>query len=1149
MRDYVASALAPSSPRWKKRPSTSPSSPSCKVEFPRTAPSYLFEKALPPLPGAAGPASPSINTNASTGIINSTHRTTVPQIPVARQPMLGLGLALDMPSTSIFDANTISTGSPQRLDVTSEYASSTGTNGGHQRVRGLSFGSSSPLSFAGDLKTKGKEKDVDIGKASPKLTRKGSFWSRKRYFNHSPEARTPSTPSVVAPSFSPIKAEQVSPIGSSEKQTPSHVRGLSRSLSSRSFPYRSSPPVMDSGTSCTPTASRIRPSSAKTSRTSNWSGFLHPTAKEKNSAELHGSRLLMPSDKPHRASRPRAQTNPPLLHRLSLNIFSFATSPPSPNPQYLSAIEVATIPSSGKSRTGVSTSARDGETSAAYVQRLVSSVRKADVAGILASSAERFYTESLQLYIDRFDFVNDPLDIAMRKLLMHVGLPRETQQIDRVIEAFARRYLSCNPDLFTSEDHPYILAFSLIMLHTDTFNKSNKRKMTKVDYVKNTKLPGVASEVLECFYDNIVFAPFIFIEDPLDTVGQVISGPSNRLFPSVSTPSLASNGNAGTFLKSNKIDPYYLIVHNLLSPLRVNVHSYIPAENPFSYEGTAGPWDIDKLQHDFSSVAILLVDGPDQWRDSSDTAIVTPQFEVDAAGCFPQIPPLLATTCALKITKVSLLNKKDDILVGGKKATNRKWRSWTVVLTTSHLLFFRDPSFVNTLRSYLESSRERVRLPDYVPFKPDESLAIRDSIAIFDQLYTKYANTLRFVMSDGRQTLLQAPDEKDLNDWIARINYTSTFRTAQIRVRPRNMTGKMVELTGVAAATSHLQDIQHHRRSIQVHNWDNNACSQSSVTLTDNPDQKPHAESEILLRHGRQVPTAPEVDGADQFKATFDQIKADLAAGNCILREMAHDCPVTTSPCGSHCRGSGQMPSRAHVIQSKVEFIQDDIAKIQLLLDSDMRVVHSIARLTPFQKTSRDRLHAALQVIHKRITQLRINLVKLLCYHDTLCRDLSSEVRSWGEAKRIAFQAAKQTLQKHYDGSQSRPMRFMNDSEPGAQKRSRSQSINSSKHSLSISGSFYSAIDHWASPSEAPSSPKDTGVHREQAREAHDSPTLFIHSSSSEASHDRPRVDGLGNGVQEEAEMWDKTRCAQRVSLVRLPSTLLMAKLPRTPST
>ena len=99
---------------------------------------------------------------------------------------------------------------------------------------------------------------------------------------------------------------------------------------------------------------------------------------------------------------------------------------------------------------------------------------------------------------------------------MHVGLPRETQQIDRVMEAFAARYREDHADLYVSDgtgphsspvslldafllcaDHPYILAFSLIMLHTDAFNKSNKRKMTKVDYVKNTRLPGVPSEVLD----------------------------------------------------------------------------------------------------------------------------------------------------------------------------------------------------------------------------------------------------------------------------------------------------------------------------------------------------------------------------------------------------------------------------------------------------------------------------------------------------------------------------------------------------------------------------------------------------------------------------------------------------------------------------
>jgi Sec7-like guanine-nucleotide exchange factor len=79
---------------------------------------------------------------------------------------------------------------------------------------------------------------------------------------------------------------------------------------------------------------------------------------------------------------------------------------------------------------------------------------------------------------------------------MEVGLPRETQQIDRVMEAFSSRYSECNPTLFADKDHGYVLAFSLIMLHTDAFNPSNRSKMTRTDYVKNTSLAGLPAEVL-----------------------------------------------------------------------------------------------------------------------------------------------------------------------------------------------------------------------------------------------------------------------------------------------------------------------------------------------------------------------------------------------------------------------------------------------------------------------------------------------------------------------------------------------------------------------------------------------------------------------------------------------------------------------------
>lgn len=160
----------------------------------------------------------------------------------------------------------------------------------------------------------------------------------------------------------------------------------------------------------------------------------------------------------------------------------------------------------------------EGETPEAYVQRLLVEISKSEIARTLSSqyvpptfsyvpcslpnissfhSSDAFYSATLTAYLRTFDFSGDPLDIALRKLLMEASLPTETQQIDRVMEAFAVQYNASNPGLFASSDTPYVLAFSLVMLSTDQFNPSNKNKMSKADYVKNTKVEGVSTEVLE----------------------------------------------------------------------------------------------------------------------------------------------------------------------------------------------------------------------------------------------------------------------------------------------------------------------------------------------------------------------------------------------------------------------------------------------------------------------------------------------------------------------------------------------------------------------------------------------------------------------------------------------------------------------------
>ena len=59
-------------------------------------------------------------------------------------------------------------------------------------------------------------------------------------------------------------------------------------------------------------------------------------------------------------------------------------------------------------------------------------------------------------------------------------LPGEAQKIDRLVEKFAERYVSCNAEsYFRSADVAYVLAYSVVMLNTDAHNPQVKTKMTK----------------------------------------------------------------------------------------------------------------------------------------------------------------------------------------------------------------------------------------------------------------------------------------------------------------------------------------------------------------------------------------------------------------------------------------------------------------------------------------------------------------------------------------------------------------------------------------------------------------------------------------------------------------------------------------------
>ena len=105
------------------------------------------------------------------------------------------------------------------------------------------------------------------------------------------------------------------------------------------------------------------------------------------------------------------------------------------------------------------------------------------------------------------------------------------------MEAFARRYHACNPTLFQHEDTAFVLAFSVLMLHTDLHNHSNPSKMTKEQFVKNNRGiddgNDIPRSILEGIYDRIHDKEFQVCVDSSLTIEELMKRVSNAPASSV----------------------------------------------------------------------------------------------------------------------------------------------------------------------------------------------------------------------------------------------------------------------------------------------------------------------------------------------------------------------------------------------------------------------------------------------------------------------------------------------------------------------------------------------------------------------------------------------------------------------------------------
>ncbi|XP_072120708.1 PH and SEC7 domain-containing protein 2 [Mobula birostris] len=110
--------------------------------------------------------------------------------------------------------------------------------------------------------------------------------------------------------------------------------------------------------------------------------------------------------------------------------------------------------------------------------------KRCDVARHLGKNND-FSRLVAEEYLSFFDFTDLTLDKALRCFLKAFPLMGETQERERVLIPFSKRYCQCNPDYINSEDGVHTLTCALMLLNTDLHGHNIGKKMSCQQFISN----------------------------------------------------------------------------------------------------------------------------------------------------------------------------------------------------------------------------------------------------------------------------------------------------------------------------------------------------------------------------------------------------------------------------------------------------------------------------------------------------------------------------------------------------------------------------------------------------------------------------------------------------------------------------------------
>lgn len=566
-----------------------------------------------------------------------------------------------------------------------------------------------------------------------------------------------------------------------------------------------------------------------------------------------------------------------------------------------------------------------GETPEDFVERLKLTKLHSTIVVILSRNDTEFCIKALQLYIDSsFDFKGDPIDIALRKFLMAVQLPKETQQIDRILECFADTYQKANSSIYLGSETAYIIAFSLMILHTDFFNKNNKHKMQKSEYIRNTYAKGVQKDILEYFYDNITYTPFIHTDE------DVANGLNGRHWARRSS-SFGRNG-------KDLLDPYTLILENRLDIIRPSLKSVLTTKDPYDFVPVG-----DKAE--FNSLREQFVHGPYLQLVSSRSR---PEAFLSANG-LDDLERGVPGMVDIKVVKIGILYRREARRMIYSKST---WKEWGAILTASQLYLFKDVSWIKSclLNQHGDDTATAGRIIN-APidgFHPSAVLSTIDMAALLhDTGEVGLVNAFLLAGRGGAQDWFAASSEDEMTDWIKKINFAASFNTYHVSIYGIGKTDRSVKL----------------QNKLQSQIEQSPLLSTFAEASDDEDDQLNH--------------DFPHLDAAEPDPpAEVEDPKQ--------IEPIKHSSSIPKIALGYALKDHKQ---RHIAVTRKLQEINEKLADIDEQLDRHIRNGNHLQLLAPIQQRTREAIIFAAGHLTAKLDWNWLEKKRLLCYKDVFLKE------------------------------------------------------------------------------------------------------------------------------------------------------------------